>query len=377
MKRVVVALDSFKGSLDSYDAGRAFAEGIKEILSDADVRHFAIADGGEGFSEAIALAKGGERVKATVYDPLMRPIEASYTIHDEGAVAVIAISSASGLPLLTAEERNPLIATTYGTGQLIADAIERGCRQIVVGLGGSATNDCGVGMLRALGGKFYDAQGEELTETIEVLERVAVVQDDCLRSKLQGVSFSVAVDVDNPLCGERGAAYIYAPQKGADGAMVARLDSAMRHFASVVDRGCGYRASDLSGVGAAGGLGYAFVALLGATLKSGIELVLDAIDFDEALMEECLVVTGEGRIDAQTLMGKAPSGVLRRAMLAGRTCVAVGGSVVECEQLTHSAFAKLYAITPHNMPLAEAMRPDVAKENLRATAHLVAKEFLM
>jgi glycerate kinase len=151
----------------------------------------------------------------------------------------------------------------------------------------------------------------------------------------------------------------------------------MRHFASVVDNKCGYRASDVSGVGAAGGLGYAFVALLGATLKSGIELVLDAIGFDEALMEECLVVTGEGRIDAQTLMGKAPSGVLRRAMLADRTCVAVGGSVVECEQLTHSAFAKLYAITPHNMPLAEAMRPDVARENLRATAHLVAEEFLM
>ncbi|MBR5852592.1 MAG: glycerate kinase [Alistipes sp.] len=377
MKRVVVALDSFKGSLDSYDAGKAFAEGIRDVVPEADVRHYAIADGGEGFSEAIALAKGGDCVKAMVCDPLMRPIEASYTILGKESRAVIAMSSASGLPLLTAQERNPLVATTYGTGQLIADAIERGCRHIVVGLGGSATNDCGVGMLRALGCRFYDAKGNELTETIEVLERVAEVQDDETKSRFRGVEFSVAVDVDNPLCGERGAAYIYAPQKGADGAMVERLDRAMRHFASVVDRGCGYRASDISGVGAAGGLGYAFVALLGATLKSGIELVLDAIGFDEALIEECLVVTGEGRIDAQTLMGKAPSGVLRRAMLAGRVCVAVGGSIVECEQLTHSTFAKTYAITPQGMPLAEAMLPDVARHNLRTTAHLVAKEFLI
>ena len=376
MKRVVVALDSFKGSLDSYDAGRAFAEGVRDVVPDADVRLFGIADGGEGFSEAIALAKGGDRVNVMVCDPLMRPVEASYTVLGEESVAVIAMSSASGLTLLLPQERNPLIATTYGTGELIADAIERGCRHIVVGLGGSATNDCGVGMLIALGCRFYSAEGEELTETMDVLERVAEVRDEELRARLQGVYFSVAVDVDNPLCGERGAAYVFAPQKGATRAMVERLDRAMRHFSGVVDGLCGYRASEVSGVGAAGGLGYAFVALLGATLSSGIELVLDTVGFDEVLKDASLVVTGEGRIDAQTLMGKAPSGVLRRAMLSGVPCVAVGGSVVDCEQLTNSDFAKIYAITPLTMSLEEAMRSDVAQHNLRTTARLVAEESL-
>ncbi len=370
MKKIVVAFDSFKGSLSSVEAAEAFVSGIREVCPDTESHIVAISDGGEGMAEAVVYALGGDMVAAKTHDPLGREMTASYGVIDEGATAVISIASASGLTLLRSEERNPLITTTYGTGELLLDAVARGCRRIVVGLGGSATNDGGVGMLRALGYKFLDTNGVELVATIDVLECVEhIVAPD--NSPMCGVELCVAVDVDNPLCGESGASMVYGAQKGATMDMMQRLDRGLAHYADVVAKWCGADYSALSGMGAAGGLGFAFGAVLGVMPQSGIELMLSIAGFDALAKDASLIVTGEGRIDRQTIMGKAPAGVLRHAKSLGVRCIAIGGSVEWCDELMASDFDAIYAITPKDMPLEEAMRSDTARENMRATAKMI------
>lgn len=374
MKKIVVAFDSFKGSLTSYEASEAFIAGVKSVDPAVECRVVAIADGGEGMAEAIVGSVGGEMVKVAAHDPLGRSVEVSYGLINEGATAIIPISSASGLTLLASNERNPLNATTYGTGELMLDAVRRGCRKIVVGLGGSATNDGGTGLLRAMGYIFLDANNEELITTIDTLERVVnIVPPE--NSPIAGVDISVAVDVDNPLCGERGASYIYGAQKGASKDMIARLDTAMRHYAAVVAKLRGVDVSNEAGMGAAGGAGFAFGALLGAMPTSGIELMLSVVDFDNVIADAALVVTGEGRIDRQTVMGKAPAGVLRHAKRAGVRCIAVGGGVEWCDELRDSDFDAIYAATPVGMPIDEAMKKEVATANLQRVATSILKEF--
>ena len=369
MKRITIAFDSFKGSLSSREAAEAFAQGWHECYPKCEVRRAYIADGGEGMTEAIAESLGGEYVEVGVHGPLGRPIVARYAII-HGDTAVVELAAAAGLTLISAEERNPLMTSTYGVGELIMDALRRGCRKVILGLGGSATNDGASGMLRALGYRFYDARKKELTKTIDILERVSSVDDSQVSPMVRDMELRVAVDVDNPLCGERGAAKVYAPQKGADEAMVERLDRALRHYSSVVGR----KWADVAGAGAAGGVGYGVLALLGAKPQSGIELVLNVINFKSLIAGSDLVVTGEGRIDNQTLMGKAPSGVLRYAEEQGIPCIAVGGGVRLSEELRLSPFRAIYAATPHDMPLEEAMRSETAYANLRATAVRIAQE---
>lgn len=369
MKRITIAFDSFKGSLSSREAAEAFARGWQERFPECEVRKAYIADGGEGMTEAIVECLGGEYVEVDATDALGRNIVARYgVIH--GDTAVVELAAAAGLTLLSADERNPLYATTYGVGEMMLHALRRGCRRVILGLGGSATNDGGSGMLRALGFRFYDVDNRELTLTIDVLERVASVDMSAVNPLVANMELCVAVDVDNPLCGERGAAAVFGPQKGADEAMVARLDRALRHYASVV----GEEASLVAGAGAAGGVGYGVMALLGATPQSGIELVLNTIDFKNIIAGSDLVVTGEGRLDSQTLMGKAPAGVLRYAKEQDIPCIAIGGSVKWSEKLRRSDFAAIYAATPEGMPLEVAMRSDVAAENLRNIARRVETE---
>ena len=363
MKPIVVAFDSFKGSLTSPQACSAFAFGIHDVLPDVEVRKVPISDGGEGFAELLGEALGGEVVECNASDPVGRRCVAHYAIVG-GDMAIIALAEASGLTLLADDERNPLVASTYGTGEVIRNAVERGCRHIVIGLGGSATTDAGTGMLRALGCRFYDAEGRELSLPIEILERTARVDDAAMRELLGGVTIDVAVDVDNPLYGERGAARVFAPQKGADEAMVERLDRALRDYAHFVDSRCGYDA---------GGVGYAFVAFLGCTLRRGIDLFLEMVDFKSVVADVGLVVTGEGCVDSQTLMGKAPSGVLRYAEAAGVPCVAVGGKVVMSETLEHSGFCAIYESKPASMSLCDAMHPIQAYQNLRDVGRKVAQ----
>ncbi|MBR0362634.1 MAG: glycerate kinase [Alistipes sp.] len=372
MTRIIAAFDSFKGSLTSREAGEAFRRGFMAERPDAEVEVLSIADGGEGMAEAISEGVGGEMVSRVVSDPLGRKIEARYALINEGATAVIAMSSASGLTLLKPEERNPLIASTFGTGELIVDALERGCREIIMGLGGSATNDCGVGMLRALGYRFYDAAGEELCDTISILERVESISTAERHPLLMGVKFTAAVDVDNPLYGAQGAAHIFAPQKGASPEMVERLDKALCHYAEVVDAD----AAEVAGAGAAGGMGYALHTMLGARMRPGIEIVLALLDFERRAQGASLVVTGEGSIDAQTLHGKAPAGVLAAAQRLGIPVVALGGRV-ECEgALLAGGFHAVRAITPHDQPTDVAMQRETAIANMERAARELARQII-
>lgn len=372
-RKIVLAFDSFKGSLASLEVADAFAEGFSAVAGDCTFVKLSVADGGEGTVEALVAALGGEFVKVPVQGPLGAVVEARYGIVG-GDCAVVEMAAASGLTLLAEEERNPWMTSTYGTGELIADAIERGCRRFLVGIGGSATNDGGVGMLRALGYRFFDSEGRELAGGGNILGCIERVDASNASPALRECDFSVACDVDNPLFGERGAAFVFAAQKGADEAMIHRLDEGLRNYARVVLGCTGVDVSLVAGAGAAGGLGTAFVAFLGARLVRGVDMVLDALRFGEVVKGASLVVTGEGCIDRQTVMGKAPCGVLRVARLHGVPVVAVGGAVKLCEELNRAGFAAVYAATPAGMPLAQAMESAVALENVRCCGSLVATE---
>ena len=365
--KIIVASDSFKGSLSSLDVAEAASKAINEVYPRCEVVKVDVADGGEGTMDALRRTLGGEKIWVEVSDPLGRPIQASYVILEDGVTAVLEMAVASGLPLLAPDERNPLKTSTYGTGQLIADALNKGCRKFLVGIGGSATNDAGIGMLQALGYRFSDAKGNILHGCGESLEGVASIDVSSVNPALSEAQFIVACDVEAPLYGPIGAAYVFAPQKGADPAMVERLDNGLKHFSEVALQ-CLEATEDYSqspGAGAAGGLGFGFIAFLNAHLERGIEMVLDAIGFDELIKGASLVITGEGRVDSQTLTGKTPFGVLKRAMKQDIPVVAIGGSVtLKPKAAIEAGFAGVYAVTPAGMPLEIAMQPTVASENI-------------
>ena len=352
--KCLVAIDSFKGCLTSVEANAAAAAGIRTKMPAVEVVQVAVSDGGEGWLEAFRRAIGGEEVEIVVRDPLMRPVKARYLVSDDKAI--IEMAQASGLTLLAPEERNPLLATSYGTGQLVADAVHRGCRHIIVGLGGSATSDCGIGMLHALIDSFA-TRGHW----------------DNIR-EFDDISFTIATDVDNPLFGENGAAHVFAPQKGATPDMVQRLEERARLFAESSARHFGFDRSNVPGAGAAGGLGYAFLQYLGGhnqgnvRCRRGIDLFLDAVDFDRLLSDVALVVTGEGSADRQTLMGKVPYGILKRAKAQGINVCLLAGRIADRQALLDAGFAQVACINPEGLPLVEALKPDVAKANIAAAA---------
>ena len=347
MKSIIVAIDSFKGCLTSREANQAAAEGVLKSTPNAHVVQIPVSDGGEGWLEAFQSAVGGERVEVSVYDPLMRPIVAEYLVKDE--MAVIEIAKASGLTLLLPEERDPMRATSYGTGQLVVDAVRRGCRHIVVGLGGSATSDCGIGMIRAI----IDAFAKKGT------------WDDV--QALNDVRFTIATDVTNPLCGPNGAAHVFAPQKGATPGVVAALDARAKRFAEASARHMGYDCQNEVGAGAAGGLGYAFLQYMKANCRSGIDLLLDAVRFDELLTTAELVITGEGSADRQTLMGKLPFGILQRALALQVPVRLIAGRIADREALLDAGFARVDCVNPPGIALEEAMKPETAKKNISQT----------
>lgn len=363
MKKIVVASDSFKGSLTSSQVADSVERAIHMVYPQCQVVKVDVADGGEGTVEAVVGALAGERITARVQDPLGREIEAVYGI--AGDLAVMEMAAASGLPLLSPEERNPWNTSTYGTGQMIKDAMDRGCRRFLVGIGGSATNDAGIGMARALGFKFYDKNGEEIkAATGGSLKDIAAIDDSEIDKRLAECEFTVACDVDTPFCGKTGAAYVFARQKGADDDMIERLDSGMYNYARVIKEKYGIDIAPMSGAGAAGGLGGGFKALLGASLKKGVDMVLDAIHFDKLLSGADLLITGEGKVDFQTPRGKTASGVLSRGLKAGVKVVAIGGKVDMCDELLTMGFDGIYPITEEKLPLEVAMRYDVASENV-------------
>jgi glycerate kinase len=347
--KVIIAIDSFKGCLTSREANEAAAEGIRRTWPDAEIVEVTVSDGGEGYMEAFRDAIGGRLEEITVRDPLMRPIKAKYLLQND--LAVIEIAQACGLSLLTKEERNPMVATSYGTGELVADAVSKGAKHIIVGLGGSATSDAGVGMLKALN----DVLSDGTRNGIEALK---------------DIRFTIASDVKNPLYGEKGAAHVFAPQKGATPEMVLRLDEQARAFAQRSARALGYDRSQMAGAGAAGGLGYAFLQYLDAESMSGIQLLLDTIRFKEIVKDADLVITGEGSADRQTLMGKLPMGILEQS---GHVPVfLIAGRISDRKELLDAGFARVECINPPGLSLEEAMRKEVAQRNILISSSLVS-----
>ena len=344
--KIVLALDSFKGCLTSTEVEQTLAEALAD--KGIDTLQLPMSDGGEGMLDAFIAALKGKLTITTVHDPLMRNIPARYGITDDGT-AVIETASACGLTLMKETERDPLKATTFGVGELIADAIENGCRKFIIGLGGSGTSDAGKGMLQALAERF--AAGGIIENLPESLLKTCV--------------FTLACDVRNPLCGPEGAAHTFAPQKGATPAMVAELEKRARLFAEESARTLGRDASQKPGAGAAGGLGYAFMQYLSAGVASGADLLLDLIGFDRVIKDADLIITGEGRADKQTLMGKLPERILKRARQQQLPVWLIAGQASEQQQLEAAGFAHVASLTPPEMELDEALRPETAKANIR------------
>lgn len=328
MKKIIIAPDSFKGTMSSAEVCDIIAQGIKNIRNDLGVVKIPIADGGEGTVAAFLSAVGGRKVHVKVKDPLLREIDSFYGILSDGKTAVIEMAAASGLPLVE-NEKNAGRTSTYGTGQLIRDAIDKGCTRLIIGIGGSATNDGGVGMAAALGVKFLTNQNESISLTGEGLESLARIDLTARDPRLDKCEILVACDVDNPLYGPNGAAYVFAPQKGADEAMVRSLDRNLRHYAAIIRRDLGIAVQDIPGSGAAGGLGAGLVAFTSAQLKSGIDIILDCVGFDQLISDAALIITGEGKIDGQSLHGKVPVGIGTRAKRVGVPVIAVVGDIGE------------------------------------------------
>lgn len=368
MKKIIIAPDSFKGSLTSAEVVNAIELGIKRVAPNCEIVKVPIADGGDGTMDTLVSALGGKKIKIKVHDPLMRPIEAEYGLVKNGGTAVIEMATASGLTLLSKEEQNPSITTTFGTGEIINDALQRGCHTFLIGIGGSATNDAGIGMLKALGFRFLDKKGEECDVVGNALQSIYSIDETGVSSKVYEAQFTIASDVDNPFSGTNGAAYVYASQKGANNKMVEELDKGLESFRQLIIEKKGIDLNTISGAGAAGGLGGGFVAFLNAQLKPGIEMVLQTIDFENHLQNADFVVTGEGKLDIQTTMGKAASGILDAARKKNIPVIAIGGSVEDKEALLKRGFTSLFSTTPNGMSIEEAMQEETAKENIAQTA---------
>ena len=370
--KVTIAIDSLKGSLSSLEAGKAIGTGVKKAWPEAEVCVRPLADGGEGTVEAVTSAMGGEMVTLRVTGPLGEPVDCVYGVIRESRTAVLEMAGAAGLTLLKDEERNPLKTTTYGVGEVIRDAVKRGCRHFLVGIGGSATNDGGIGMLQALGFGMLDKEGKQVpfgAQGLAVLERI---EDGEVMPELRECTFRIACDVTNPLCGPQGCSAIYGPQKGADAEMIAEMDTWMEAYGALTEAKYPGMDSKTPGCGAAGGIGFAFYAFLGGVLESGIKIVLEETRLDDYVKDADIVVTGEGRLDGQTVMGKAPIGVAKTAKKYGKKVIAFSGSVtkdaIACNQEGIDAF---FPILRRIVTLEEAMDADTARENMEDTSEQV------
>ncbi|MCY8090222.1 glycerate kinase [Bacillus sonorensis] len=354
--KIVIAPDSFKESLSSLEAAVSIEKGFKAVLPDAEYIKIPVADGGEGTVRALVDATGGEMIYKKATGPLGTPVNAAYGLLGDGKTAVIEMAEASGLHLVPPKLRNPLLTTSRGTGELILDAVEKGAAKIIIGLGGSATNDGGAGMASALGVKFLNREGQEIQDGGNALSEVAKIDVSGLHPKLKQVTFETACDVDNPLTGPRGASAVFGPQKGATDEMVAHLDQHLKHYAAVIKSELNIEVDPLPGAGAAGGLGAGLYAFLKAELKSGVDIVLDALSFSERIKGADLVITGEGKIDGQTIYGKTPAGIAKRAAKENIPVIAFAGSLGEgCELVYDIGISALFSIVPGIRSLEDSL----------------------
>lgn len=363
-KKVVIAIDSFKGCLTSAEAGEAAAQGIRSIDPACNTLVIPIADGGEGLLDMLTDALQGEYIRLSAHDPLMKTRETCYGISGNGKTAIIEMAAISGLPLVPVNQRNPLLTTTFGTGELIKDALEKGCRDFIIGIGGSATNDAGLGMLQALGFRFLDTSGHVLGTGGQMMGEVVNIDYSHIHPALRESHFTVACDVRNPFYGPDGAASIFARQKGADDDMIQKLDAGMQALAEIIKKTTGKDISNHPGAGAAGGMGGGMLAFLNAELKPGTELLLETIDFQGKIKDADLIITGEGKADRQTAMGKVPYGVLKEAQKGHIPVIVLAGSIEDLPELNEAGFRGIFSITPGPITLEKAMEPDVAKENI-------------
>lgn len=368
MKKIIIAPDSFKGSLTSTEVADAIEAGILKIFPNCETVKIPIADGGEGTCDTLVKAMNGKKIKVWVHDPLMRQIEVEYGWVNDEKIAIMEMAAASGITLLRKHEQNPTVTTTFGMGEMIKDALLRGSRQFLIGIGGSATNDAGTGMLRSLGFRFLDKDGKEVDGTGGTLYQIVEIDESEAMPELVDAHFSIACDVNNPFCGPDGAAYVFAQQKGADKEMMKELDDGMEHFRKLIELKKGVDLNTIAGAGAAGGLGGGCVAFLNAQLIPGIEMILEAVQFEKHLQNADLVITGEGKLDKQTVMGKAASGILEAATRNNVPVIALGGSVEDMEELKASGFHSVFSINSESTSLEEAMKSEVAKKNVERTA---------
>ena len=353
--KFLFASDSFKGSLTSAQTIRLLTKAAKEIFPDCECCGIPVADGGEGTVDAIVSATEGRLRQAEAHDPLMQPVKATYGVID-GSKAIIEMSAASGLTLVPEQKRNPLLTTTYGTGELILDALEQGCRDITVAIGGSATNDGGIGCMKALGVKFISSDGRELSGTGGDLASVSMIDTSGLDRRIKDCQFTVMCDVKNPLCGENGATYTFARQKGASSEEIAQLEAGMTRYRDLLRFLYGIDCDSIEGAGAAGGLGAALKVFLNADMRSGIETVLQLIHFDEKLRDADLVITGEGCTDSQSVCGKVMQGVGMHAGKYGIPCIGLSGSLGDgAEKILDCGVSSLHCIVNSPMTLSEAM----------------------
>lgn len=373
MRKIVIASDSFKGSLTSSQVAEAVEEGILSVFPNCRTLKIPVADGGEGTCEVLINASDGKEITVRVNNPLMRMVVATYGIINDGNTAVIEMAAASGLTLLSPEEYNPWITSTYGTGELIKDALERGCRDFIIGVGGSATNDAGTGLLRALGYRFLDSSGEEVPDGGQSLVQIVAVDESRVIPAVKEARFTVACDVINTFSGTEGAANVYAPQKGADTVMSRKLDEGLESFRQLVIKQKQIDLNMIPGSGAAGGLGGGLLAFMDAELKPGIEIVLEAVEFEKQLVGAQLVFTGEGKLDVQTSQGKTPAGVLTIARRHDIPVIAIGGSVEDIGSLNEHGFLSVYSISQASCSLQEAMKSETAKKNIRQAVEQIMR----
>ncbi|WP_434798242.1 glycerate kinase family protein [Terrisporobacter vanillatitrophus] len=367
--KIVIAIDSLKGSLSSIEAANAIKKGIENSKLDADVEIKPLADGGEGTIDALVEGMNGKRKIVKVCGPAGKQVEATYGLLDDSKTAIMEMAQAAGITQVSENEKNPLMTTTYGVGEMIKAAINEGCRNFIIGIGGSATNDAGVGMLQSLGFKFYDKNDNLVNLGGQVLNQIKRIDDSEKIKELEECNFKIACDVNNPLFGLNGAAYIYGPQKGATPKIVEELDNGLRNFAEVVKKDLKKDLANTPGAGAAGGLGYGFITFLNSKLESGVQIILNETKLEESIKDADIVVTGEGRLDNQTAMGKAPIGVAKLAKKYGVKVIAIAGcttdDAIACNEEGIDAF---FSIVNKPTSLEQAMDPKNAENNMINTS---------
>jgi glycerate kinase len=372
--KILLAIDSFKESMTSLEAAEAFARGFKRVLKNTSIIKVSISDGGEGFTESLLYATKGKKVTMKVKGPLGKPVKSSYGLFDRGRSAVVEMAKASGLQLIKPAQRNPMKTSTFGTGQLIDAALKRGIKKLVVGIGGSSTNDAGIGMAQALGVKLYDKKGRLIPAPASGKDLIHIGRMDLggLPGRLKGVSVKVACDVDNPMTGKKGSAYVYGPQKGATPAMVKQLDAGLRHFCRVVKKALKKSIEFYPGAGAAGGLGGGLITFMSARLALGIDIMLDSINFKQIVKKTDLVITGEGMIDGQSVNNKAPIGVSKAAKKAGKPAIGICGTIGKGAHKVHAyGLQAVFSIVPGPTSLETAIQS--GKANMERAGEGIAR----